>query len=383
MRGSDSGKEEGGFAMFKSIVVLLTMFSVVLMTPYDIHGVDVGVLIDVSGSLAPLPAREGKEMIRALIIDGKLHQDWVCSSYNKENEFARNIIDGPHRAIIQPNDLFLFMEFGSKRSDKYPYFDIPTSFQVKDMKDIQRTLNLLYPTTHKELFTYDNLAYPVASDFFKKEHSSHWLLIVLSDFQSDYNKDQKQSLTEEQRRIESEFLTQHIYKWNIPIIVHHKNNNMLQMRIYDVILPTAAPIPGPSPPPTNKIVLLGPLGKVKEERPLFRWTAYGGSGLKYYEVKCSKSGNIIFENKTKETQLRSPKSLKDGNYEWIVKVHLQDGNVIYSPKGSFEKRTSPSFGLLIIVLLILGGCIACYWRREEIKGWLKKKTGLLKNRGGS
>jgi hypothetical protein len=143
--------------MFKSIVVLLAIFSVVLITPYGTYGVDVGVLVDVSGSLDPLPAKEGKEMIGVLIVDGKLHQDWVCSSYNKENEFARNIIDGPDRPIIQPNNLFLFMEFGSKKSEKYPYFDKPTIFQVKNMKDIQDTLNRLYPTMHKQLFTYDNL----------------------------------------------------------------------------------------------------------------------------------------------------------------------------------------------------------------------------------
>jgi hypothetical protein len=182
--------------------------------------------------------------------------------------------------------------------------------------------------------------------------------------------------------MESEFLTQKTYKWNIPIVAHHKNNNMLQMRVYDVTLPTATPTPEPPSPSPDKIVLLGPLGKVKEERPLFQWAAYGGSGLKYYEVKCSKGGNIIFENKTKETQLRSPISLKNGDYEWIVKAHLQDGNVIYSRKGSFRKSTSTPFALFVI-LFVFAGCIVCYLKREGIKEWVKKKIGLLKNRGGS
>lgn len=239
--------------MFKKIVLFIAVSSVVLVTPHVTHGVDVGVLIDVSGSLAPLPAKGGKALITALITEGKLHQDWLCSSYNKENEFARNIMDGPHRPIIQPNNLFLFMEFGSKRSEKYPYFGTPRIFQVKNIKEIQDVLNRLYPTEHYEPYTYDNLAYPVASDFLKKENSSRWLLIVLSDFESDYKKDRRQRVTEEQRRIESDFLTQKTYKWTIPIVIHNSNNNTLQMRIYDVSFPTATPTPEP-PSPWKSVV---------------------------------------------------------------------------------------------------------------------------------
>lgn len=376
---------------------LVLLMSGLLASALPLMAVDVGVLVDVSGSLKPLPTERGKALLISLILEGNIPPDWKVSGADEDHPLVKRIRDGQPGPLLEPGERFLFMTFGSRRSRTYPFFEPPKIHTFENSNQIKDLINLYYPNRHLEAFTFDDLSRAVASEEFRKQGSPRWYLFIVSDFQSEFGTDQNQPFTPEQEQLTSDFDVQKSFKWENPLILRHKRNNRLMMKVYDIrpkIVPPQPPVPPsakevkepreqppPKPEPVLTLNLLEPRGEVTQNPPRFRWSQVPGAGS--YVVKCITSeGRQVFETERTTIELQPPHPYPKGDYQWLVSAYTADGReLIRSAPAAFTLGGNNEDYKGILLYLVGGAILAgggLYWLNRQ--GYLAAIIAALRRK---
>lgn len=337
---------------------------------------DVGVLVDISGSMRILPANQAKTLLAAIILEGRVPDGWQVSPKKQGNLLAQQFAQGTGESLLKKDDRFLFMVFGDIIGDRFPYFQQPwTIAKIQDMEEVRRLIDSRYPHTFNEHYTYDDLCHAVAAKKLRDLGSNHFYLVVVSDFQTEYNR--KRQPTPEMRRLNNDFRLKNSFQWETLLILNNSEHQNLEVRINEVRTNEKPPEPNKLP---LKVEILIPKGETQDRRPQFEWESAAGSplGASHYVVKCFREAEKIFEeNEVRDLQLACPQELAPGEYEWLVTPYVGDVAQDTTSKAQFSvirlddgNDTGGNWWLWFILVVILAGGGLAYQHRKKLLKFL-------------
>lgn len=339
---------------------------------------DVGVLIDISGSLRPLKPGEARETLANLIVEGRINGNW--DSYSPSDaETGRSLKEGTHGPLIKEGDRFLFMTFGD-RTTHYPFFASPKIYTIQAPKEVRQWIKKLYPETYIDSHTYWELALAVSCKQFREEKRTKWYLLIVSDFDTDYEKGQRPPLTKEQEALQNDFEARGTFEQRVILTLTHKSPlEKLKIKLYEVSLKQKGPDITDVPPgkeiekPSKNPRIISPTGSIDNPRPVFQWEP--AEGANRYVIKGFLGPEMVFNEETPapNTTYQASQDLKPGEYDWVVVAYKQDQQ-LGSDKANFTLNISWTILGLITVLgviaAVLGG-VGLFFYHERFMAWVR------------